>query len=262
MRNEPFVSVIMPTWNRAAYLRESILCVLNQSHKNLELIIIDDGSTDDSEAVIRALNDPRIRYHKFPNSGRPSIARNRGLKLVKGEWVAFCDSDDYWLEQKLEKQLRAAAISSSRWICSNAYLDRTQKPYFMNSKSEVLDWKKLIRKNQIICSSTLIQRSLLESHRGFEESAQMNEDYLFWLQLSMDAPIYYLSDCLLHYTTNSSDSVSRSAVKGRKYEVHSVLSIVAKKAFSMGQIAMGSLAAIYSVRMYLREFLERNVKAR
>lgn len=261
MEKNPLVSVIMPTWNRAAYLPESIRCVLSQTYRNLELILIDDGSTDHSEMVIRAIADPRIKYHKFSNSGRPSVARNRGIGLAQGEWIAFCDSDDYWLEEKLEKQLEAVTETGARWVCSNAFLDRTNNAFFKSGVSEFLDWKSLVRKNQIICSSVLIEKNLLKSDR-FDEKAQMNEDYLFWLDLANFAPIYYLSNCLLRYTTESSDSVSRSPKKGRKYEVHSVLLIAAQRTFLLGKRGLAGFAAIYSVRMYLREFLERYVKAR
>jgi glycosyltransferase involved in cell wall biosynthesis len=104
----PLISVIMPTYNCAAVIHESIESVLHQTHQQLELIVVDDGSTDHTETVVRALaeRDPRLHYVKIPNSKSPT-ARNTGFALAKGEYIAVVDSDDLWPEQKLEWQLHA-----------------------------------------------------------------------------------------------------------------------------------------------------------
>lgn len=100
------VSVIIPTYNRAHLIQESIYSVLNQTYKELELIIVDDGSTDNTEEIVRAIPDARIRYYKLPHSGRNAITKNFAIRQSKGALIAFNDSDDSWVNTKLEKQVK------------------------------------------------------------------------------------------------------------------------------------------------------------
>lgn len=98
------VSVVIPTYNRAHCIADSIYSVLNQTYCDLELIIVDDGSTDNTEEVVRAIEDDRVRYVRQENAGA-CVARNRGVDLSRGNIVAFNDSDDLWLPSKLQKQV-------------------------------------------------------------------------------------------------------------------------------------------------------------
>lgn len=102
--NQPLVSVVMTTCNRVDYLPDAITSVRNQSHRNVELLVVDDGSTDGTSAFIETLADPALRYVRQPNQGL-SVARNRGTELATGAFVAFLDDDDVWLDDKLERQL-------------------------------------------------------------------------------------------------------------------------------------------------------------
>lgn len=102
--NLPLVSVIIPTYNRVRTLPAAIDSVLNQTYKNLELIVMDDGSEDGTEQYVRNIADPRIRYRKSERNMGPSAARNNGAKLAAGEYLAFQDSDDEWMPDKLEKR--------------------------------------------------------------------------------------------------------------------------------------------------------------
>ena len=100
------VSVIIPTYNRADKLLGSVKSVLNQTYKNLKLIIVDDASTDDTERVVSEINDERIFYHKLEKNIGAAGARNAGVKLSDSKLIAFHDSDDKWLPDKLEKQVK------------------------------------------------------------------------------------------------------------------------------------------------------------
>ena len=100
------VSVILPTYNRAHTLKRAIDSVLNQGFQDLEVIVVDDGSTDDSESVVASLKDKRIKYLKLTEKKGPSAARNFGLRFISGDFVAFLDSDDEWLPQKTDIQLK------------------------------------------------------------------------------------------------------------------------------------------------------------
>ena len=100
------VSIIMSSYNTAKFISETIECVLAQTYPNWELLIVDDCSTDDTDEVVRPyLADERIHYVKNDTNSGAAISRNRALREAKGKWVAFLDSDDLWLPEKLEKQL-------------------------------------------------------------------------------------------------------------------------------------------------------------
>ena len=98
------VSVIIPSYNRANLIERSVRSVLNQTYKNIEVIVIDDGSKDNTEEIVKAINDERLRYYKQENGGAAK-ARNNGVSLATGEYIAFHDSDDVWREDKLMKQM-------------------------------------------------------------------------------------------------------------------------------------------------------------
>lgn len=105
--SNPKVSIIMPTWNRAAYIMESVESVLRQTYQHWELIIVDDGSEDNTEEIIAQLKDERIQFHKAGRTGVGGKIKNIGLRKTKGELIAFIDSDDLWAATKLEKQVDA-----------------------------------------------------------------------------------------------------------------------------------------------------------
>ena len=107
MAEKPTVSIIIPTYNRAHLIDRSIQSVLNQTYQDFELIVVDDGSTDNTEDIIRQFQekDKRIKYIKHDKNKGGSAARNTGIKNSRGEYIAFQDSDDEWFPEKLEKQI-------------------------------------------------------------------------------------------------------------------------------------------------------------
>src|SRR6266704_594323 len=104
---EPLVSVIMPTYNRAKLIDKSIESVLSQTYRRLELIVIDNYSQDETETVVKSFSDqdPRVRYFKYANHGLVAASRNAGIDAAKGQYLAFLDSDDLWLPEKVQKQV-------------------------------------------------------------------------------------------------------------------------------------------------------------
>ena len=102
----PKVSVIIPTYNRAHLVGRAIRSVLNQTYQDFEIIVVDDGSTDNTEEVVKSFNDPRIRYIRHEKNRGGSAACNTGIRAARGEYIAFQDSDDEWLPEKLEKQMQ------------------------------------------------------------------------------------------------------------------------------------------------------------
>ncbi len=99
------VSIIMPSWNTAGFISESIQSVIDQTYQSWELIIVDDCSTDNTDEVVASFDDPRIKYIKNDKNCGAALTRNRALREAQGEWIAFLDSDDLWASEKLEKQI-------------------------------------------------------------------------------------------------------------------------------------------------------------
>lgn len=104
--DQSLVSIITPTYNCGQFIVDTIESVLAQTHQNWEMLIVDDCSTDNTKEIIARYNDSRIRYHCLPKNSGAAVARNLGLQMAKGRWIAFLDSDDLWLPEKLEKQIQ------------------------------------------------------------------------------------------------------------------------------------------------------------
>jgi len=188
-----FVSVIVPTYNRANLVSETIKSILNQTYKNFELIVVDDGSTDNTEEVIKKFNDNRIKYIKIDNWGGPAKPRNTGIKKARGEYIAFCDDDDIWLPEKLEKQIKVFQISNetamlyTRFkriegdIISNRILPKNGKYKSGNI------FKSLYFKPFIACSSVIVKRSVLDQVGFFDTDPNLIaiEDIDLWLRIAL-----------------------------------------------------------------------------
>lgn len=204
------VSVIIPTWNRARTIEETIRSVLNQTYSDLEVLICDDGSTDNTEELVKNFTDPRIRWIKGPRGGRPAIPRNHGIRQSRGEWLAFLDSDDQWLPEKLEKQLELANKLGYMASCTNALRFIPGEGIVGN----LLEWKKtrttffdLMKINQVICSSSIVHRSIFDKVVGFPEDPEVIEDYALWLRVATYTDFAYVDEPLVVYRDDAANSV-------------------------------------------------------
>jgi len=211
------ISVIIPTWNRADTVVRAIQSVLAQTLPPLEVLVCDDGSTDDTEARVRALGDVRVKWVTGPRAGRPAIPRNRGIASAKGDWLAFLDSDDFWLPEKLEKQIKSVLASRNLASCSDAWRivpgEEGRRP-LLGGEDRALTFDSLILDNRVICSSACIHRSLIAKIEGFPEAANLRavEDFALWLRILQLTHFDYISEPLLNYTDDPKHSI-------RKYDV-------------------------------------------
>lgn len=205
------ISVVIPTWNRAAIVGGAIRSALNQSRPPLEVLVCDDGSTDDTREVVARVGDPRVRWIPGPRGGRPAIPRNRGLREARGEWIAFLDSDDEWHAQKCEAQLARLQQSGRLACCSNAsrVVDGRDAGLLLQFRSDVLPFEALAKCNQVVCSSMLLHRSLLPRIGGFPEAKALTalEDYALWLRVSTLTDIDYVTYPLVTYRDDPAASV-------------------------------------------------------
>jgi len=193
------VSVIIPTYNRAALVKEAIASVLAQNFRDYELIVIDDGSTDNTlEAIRPFLKSLRYIYQK--NQG-VSRARNRGVKAAGGEFVAFLDSDDLWLKDKLLSQINFFESHPSAQICYTEEIwfrrGRRVNPKLKHRKYNGWIFEKAFSICLISPSSVMIRRELLDKVGLFDENLPACEDYDLWLRITKDYPIYLIDKPLI-----------------------------------------------------------------
>lgn len=187
MNNEPKISVVIPTYNKAQSLKKAIESVLNQTYQNLEVIVIDDGSTDETKEVVKSFKDPRIIYFWKKNKG-PASARNMGIKRAKGKYIAFLDSDDLWLKEKLEKQIDFMERNPETGLLGTGCYEVTDKGKAIGKKifprkNKVLQ-KDLIKYNPFIQSSIMTKREVFDKVGLYDEKFRESEDYELWLRLA------------------------------------------------------------------------------
>lgn len=211
------VSVIIPTWSRAACLERAIRSCLAQTLPVLEILVCDDGSTDGTEQLVNSFTDPRIKWCPGERGGRPAIPRNRGIRISRGDWLAFLDDDDEWFPNKIERQLALAETSSCRAIAANALRILPGKGVagaLLTDPAERLNFALLLKKNYVICSSVLLHRSLLPTVEGFPGQLELCalEDYALWLRVATQTDFACLPDPLLNYADNPQQSIRSNSL--------------------------------------------------
>lgn len=236
LENNHLVSVIMPAYNAENYLEASVQSVLNQTYINWELIIIDDGSKDCTSQIAQKYKniDKRIHYIYQINS-KQAVARNNGIKHAKGEILAFLDSDDLWLPQKLEISLKyfdlnkQDLIFTDAYYCSDQVINVLDKNY---NKMDILDEEysyengivAFIKGNRIPMLTVLVKKDVIEEAGLFDEKFTLAEDYDMWLRLLKNNCVFKaislpLSIYRIHQNSSSSsdrlaiDSVLKSIMK-------------------------------------------------
>jgi len=217
LKDLPKVSIIIPTYNRADFLPQALESIFAQTYQNFEVIVSDDGSTDNTKEVIQQYGD-RVNYLKNNHSGLPSVARNTAIKLANGKYIAFLDSDDVWLPDKLKIQVDAIENNLRLGlVCSNAFLTNSdgkesnqlyQFPGKGSSGSVFLD---LLKNNFVITSSVMLRRDTLGKVGNFSEAKelQVGEDYALWLNIALDWEVEYLESPLIVYRDSPQSSIRK-----------------------------------------------------
>jgi glycosyltransferase involved in cell wall biosynthesis len=217
----PAVSVIIPTHNRAAMVREAIESVLAQSYADRELIVVDDGSTDGTRAAVAAFL-PQLTYIYQEHQG-VSAARNRGAAMARGEYLAFLDSDDLWLAHKLTRQMRFMESHPEAIVC---YTDEIwiRKGMRVNPMKKHRKYSGMIFAYCLpLCiispSSVLFLRRLFEEADGFDETLAVCEDYDLWLRIAARHPVYLVNEPLIVKRGGHDDQLSRSRTGQDRYRI-------------------------------------------
>jgi glycosyltransferase involved in cell wall biosynthesis len=224
----PLISVVIPCYNYGRYLGVSISSALNQTYKNIEIVCVNDGSTDDTDEAIKPfLDDPRVKYMKQENVGQAK-ARNAGIRKSNGSLIAFLDADDKWEEEKLEKQISLFSEEKVGVVYSRSG--------FMGPEGEKLDLqrtgryiqpragyvaKELFCDNFVPFSSCVIRREALEKVGFFSESLDLSEDWDLLLRISVHYNFAYVDEPLLVYRMGHAGQVSSNME--RVYASHNLI---------------------------------------
>jgi glycosyltransferase involved in cell wall biosynthesis len=216
--NAPLISVIIPCFNAEKFLNETVKSVIAQTYFNWEMIIVDDFSTDRTFKLAKSIaeKEERIKCFRIEHSGLASVVRNFGSAKAKGEYLAFLDSDDIWVPEKLKEQINFIIRHKS---CSlvysmslsfgdvNFFSPRFELLPLLHKASRTYD--DLIEKgNSITCSSVLVKKDLFNAVNGFDENPDLKavEDYELWIRLSRQTQIGFLPKILVKYRIHKSQS--------------------------------------------------------
>ncbi len=214
----PLISVVIASYNYASYLPFAMGSALTQTYKNIEVIVVDDGSTDDTQQVMeRYMTNPRVCYIRQANAGQPKT-KNRGIAKSRGEFVAFLDADDIWLPDKLERQMLLFEDPQVGVV----YCRRT----WMDSQGDIMPGnERILRRgfildhifidNFICFSSSVVRRSLLTEHGAFDENLPMGIDYDLWVRLAVRCKFDFVDAPLVKYRTGHAN-LSKNVM--RRYE--------------------------------------------
>lgn len=225
------LSVIIPTYNRASLVRAAVDSALRQSVPPHEVLVCDDGSTDDTLALLRTVfaNVPKVKVLPLPHTGLPAAARNAGIAAASGDWLAFLDSDDVWLPEKTARQWAAIQAQPALGLVSaNAFVVRCgvgphlRTTLIRHVPTGEVTLAKLLEENVVVASSALVKRTLLVEAGAFSEQQELRsvEDYELWLRIATLAPVHYLSDPLIIYRDDTADSVRRDYAPSLHWQAH------------------------------------------
>lgn len=201
--NNPLVSVIIPTYNRPDFLKKTIQSIISQDYQYIEIIIVSNGYSIENKNVAASFSDPKIFYVEQENSGGPASPRNHGIKLSKGELIAFCDDDDLWVPNKLSKQVSLLLDNEDCGVCFTKMLrfDETGKEWSVAHEESNADLNSLLYVNTVPISSLIIRKKLIDRIGGFCESKIVGtaEDYEFILRCALITKFAYVNEYLIKY---------------------------------------------------------------
>lgn len=212
-READLVSIIMPSYNTAPYIKETIQSVLDQIYTNWELIIVDDCSTDNTEEVLATIDDSRIRYFKNEKNSGAAVSRNKALREAKGQWIAFLDSDDLWMPEKLEKQINFMKKNGY----SFSYTNYEEIDVDGNRTGIKITGPKRITKTGMFnycwpgCLTVMFDANKVGLIQI--EDIKKNNDYAMWLKVCQKADCYLLDEYLAQYRKGRAGSVSTHSIK-------------------------------------------------
>tara|TARA_B110000467_G_scaffold155123_1_gene167098 strand:+ start:1467 stop:2303 length:837 start_codon:yes stop_codon:yes gene_type:complete len=245
------ISVVIPTFNRLIYLERAIKSVLNQTIKVNEIIIVDDGSNDGTSEFIHS-KYPELKYIFQSNSG-VSAARNVGITTAKSNWIAFLDSDDEWVNNKLKEQVTQLELEPEINFChsNELWIRNGNKIKQKNSHQKFggLIFDKCLDKCRISPSTVICKKTLLIKLEGFDEDFFICEDYDLWLRVTSQNPVLYIDKPLIIKYGGHHDQLSINSEGTEKYHIKSLEKLI-KQDFPHEQQTLMKNMLIKKLKIY------------
>ena len=220
----PLVSVVIPTYNRGRCIERAIESVVAQTHTDLEVIVVDDRSADDTVEVVEAYarKDSRVRLLKHDKRNGAQAARNTGINAARGDWIAFLDSDDEWLQDSLASRLRVAHEGNPKVVHSECYVIRdgsTQPLRYGLSALEGFAYRRLLKQPGTLFSSLLIARECFERIGRLDENIVSYQEWDLSIRLARYYRFGFIAEPTFIYDCRQGDTISRDVSRGaRGYE--------------------------------------------
>ena len=263
MKTKPFFSIIIPTHNRAKFLKIAVESVLSQTFTDYELIIIDDGSTDKTQQMLAGFKDKRISYAYQAHQG-VTKARNNGIRESAGEFICFLDSDDRFCQNKLEityhhiqKQPQYKVFHSEEvWYRNGALLP--QKAYHKKPSGDV--FSAAVKLCCVSISTAAIQRKIFDQIGCFDENLPACEDYDFWLRVAAQFPIQLIPQHLTIKEGGQLDQQSKKYPAMDKFRIYALAKLLGQKKLSKKQYKIAYNELKNKCDIYFKGALKRGKK--
>jgi len=231
----PEVSVVIPVYNRPQSLIAAVKSVAEQSYSDLEILVVDDGSSQSMEDARSSIEKLGARYIRLPSRSGVSRARNFGVEQGSGKWIAFLDSDDLWYPGKLERQLDfhqqnsdlSISQTGEKWIRNGRFVNAANKhrpPTEREDRLEVFD--RLLELCLVSPSSVIVKRELFQRMGGFREELTVCEDYDLWLRISCAEKIGFVNEQLIEKHGGHEDQLSSSEVAMDRFRVYAIFKLL------------------------------------
>ena len=211
----PFFSIVIPTYNRQNIITYTIQSVINQTFKNWEILIIDDGSTDNTESIIKKIKDPRIKYIYQVNSER-SAARNNGIRSAKGDWICFLDSDDEYEKNHLESIYERISVNNSPkfFITEQKTINRkNNKTSIEKTNFDKSNIPLFFATESVVPGRVCIHKEILKKYK-FDEEIVIVEDLDLWFRISCEHSVEFIDNPTFIYNIHDENSIN---VKNNAY---------------------------------------------
>jgi glycosyltransferase involved in cell wall biosynthesis len=258
-KKTPFVSVIIPTFNRVRMVKEAIDSVQDQTFKDYELLVVDDGSTDSTGDILASYKDV-ITVLSQKNKG-VSAARNRGISRAKGELIAFLDSDDLWLPDKLKAQVDFFQSNPEAMICQTEEIwirdGKRVNPKNRHKKYSGMIFKQSLPLCIVSPSAVVMRRGLFDKVGVFDEQLPACEDYDLWLRVSSQYPIYLINTPLIIKRGGHEDQLSKKTSLDI-YRIQSLTNIIDSGTLSDDQRRSAIDEIKKKCEIYINGCLKRN----
>jgi len=245
------ISVIIPVYNRPAFVQEAIQSVLDQSWSNIEIIVVNDGSTDDTPLVLESFGD-KIRIIHQENKG-VSAARNTGINHSESKWIAFLDSDDIWLPEKLRLQMQFFENHPDAKICQTEEIwiknGRRLYPKKKHKKKSGMIFEHCLPLCIVSPSAVMIHQDMFNLVGTFDESLPACEDYDLWLRISCQYPIYLLDQPLIIKRGGHEDQLSQ-AIRLDRFRIRALLKLLKSGVLTDHQNVLATNELVKKCRIY------------